>query len=362
MLVRDGSFGDRRQCWRWLGCQEIPAAARHHVGRHVGDDRARRGSISGHCVVSPLLSGFSSGPERIQLEGADKPIAAAILLYMRKLAIDDQSPKPAGPTPTTSAGGNTPGSGAGPASSKDSDRVPRTLPPGVWTEQVQKHEAVSIHGRQRSFNQQRLLGAEASLAKMWHQLKVTRDFSPLPLGEIMSRRSFDATGMVNALSKRKLNKELIVDVDRDRLVAEDADDNWEPRSMLAVIDALEALRWAYILLEYGHEFDVNDLFDDFVHKARQRPQQLDNFRSYSWKLCQELRAGHTFGEAVTLVNPPRVVALLAAKARQTRSASMRSPLKDDKKQRHTWDVAKASWDDKQKPGWKKWQKPQKPGA
>ena len=139
---------------------------------------------------------------------------------------------------------------------------------------------MQIHGRSRTFNQQRLLGAESSLAKLWHQLKVTRDFAPLPLGEIMSRRSFHATtGMVNALSKRKLAKELVVDVDRDRLVAGDADDAWEPRSMLAVIDALEALRWAFILLEYGHEFDVNELFDDFIQKARQRPQQLDNFRS-----------------------------------------------------------------------------------
>ena len=96
-----------------------------------------------------------------------------------------------------------------------------------------------------------------------------------------------------------------MDVDRDRLVAGDADDAWEPRSMLAVIDALEALRWAFILLEYGHEFDVNELFDDFIQKARQRPQQLDNFRSYyesaSWKLCQELRAGCTFAEAVASV-------------------------------------------------------------
>ena len=110
---------------------------------------------------------------------------------------------------------------------------------------------------------------------------------------------------VNALSKRKLSKELVVDVDRDRLVAKDTEDSWEPRSMLAVIDALDALRWAYILLEYGHEFDVCALFDDFIHKARQRPQQLDAFRSYyesaTWKLCRELRSGRTFAESVAAV-------------------------------------------------------------
>ena len=224
---------------------------------------------------------------------------------MRKLAVDSHSGAQASPSPGAAALPTSSGTSGLSASAKDSDKVPRTLPPGVWTEQIKKFEAVQIHGRHRVFPQQRLLGAECSLAKLWHQLKVTRDFSPLPLGEIMSRRSFDATGAVNALSKRKLSKELIVDVDRDRLVAEDAEDSWEPRSMLAVIDALEALRWAYILLEFGHEFDVCTLFDDFIHKARQRPQQLDSFRSYyesaSWKLCRELRVGRTFAEAVSAV-------------------------------------------------------------
>ena len=261
------------------------------------------------------------------------------------------------------------------------DRVPRTLPAGVWTEQIQKYEAVKIHGRSRTFNQQRLLGAEASLAKMWHQLKVTRDFSPLPLGEIMSRRSFDATGMVNALSKRKLNKELIVDVGRDRLVAEDADDSLEPRSMLAVIDALEALRWAYVLLEYGHEFDVNDLFDDLIQKARQRPQQLDHFRSYyeaaSWQLCQELRAGRTFAEAVASVKEDlhlyqdRMSRPSAPGGRTSggqgnpnkKRKNEESPRKeDDKNSRPGWDPKNQSWDARQRADWHRWKKPQKSGG
>ncbi|OLP77802.1 hypothetical protein AK812_SmicGene42098 [Symbiodinium microadriaticum] len=256
-------------------------------------------------VIAPLLSGFGEGADKIELSDTDRPIAAAVLLFMRKLAVDSHSGTQASPSPGAATLPTSSGPSGLSSSAKDSDKVPRTLPPGVWTEQIQKFEAVQIHGRHRVFPQQRLLGAESSLAKLWHQLKVTRDFSPLPLGEIMSRRSFDATGAVNALSKRKLSKELIVDVDRDRLVAEDAEDSWEPRSMLAVIDALEASRWAYILLEFGHEFDVCALFDDFIHKARQRPQQLDSFRSYyesaSWKLCRELRAGRTFAEAVSAV-------------------------------------------------------------
>ena len=316
----------------------------------IAPDDARYRDI----VVAPLLAGFSAGGERIALEDADKPIAAAILLFMRKLSIDANSPPAASPGPSLAASPPTTAASVSAGASKDNDRVPRTLPPGVWTAQTQKYEAVQIHGRSRTFHQQRLLGAESSLAKLWHQLKVTRDFAPLPLGEIMSRRSFDATGMVHALSKRKLAKELVVDVDRDRLVAEDADDAWEPRS-------------AFILLEYGHEFDVNELFDDFIQKARQRPQQLDNFRSYyesaSWKLCQELSAGRTFAEAVASVKEDlhmyQEIMSRPASPGNRATGSQRdprkkrqheeSPCKDPpKKPRPTWDSKQKQWDDKQK--------------
>ncbi|OLP81577.1 hypothetical protein AK812_SmicGene37863 [Symbiodinium microadriaticum] len=172
-------------------------------------------------VIAPLLAGSGVGADRIELQEADRPIAAAVLLFMRKLAVDSHSASQPTGAPGPAATSATPGSTGAGTGAKDAD------------------------------------------------------------------------------------KELVVDVDRDRLVAKDTEDSWEPRSMLAVIDALDALRWAYILLEYGHEFDVCALFDDFIHKARQRPQQLDAFRSYyesaTWKLCRELRSGRTFAESVAAV-------------------------------------------------------------
>ena len=53
-------------------------------------------------MAAPLLAGFGSGADRIQLEDADKPIAAAILLFMRKLAIDSHSPAATSPSPAPS--------------------------------------------------------------------------------------------------------------------------------------------------------------------------------------------------------------------------------------------------------------------
>ena len=226
-------------------------------------------------MIAPLLSGFSVGSDSVQLIEADKPIAAAVLLYMRKLAIEhEKKPNPGGKQPLGTAAQNP----AAPtsAATTDMDKVPRTLPPGVWAAQVAKYEAIQIDVETRKFSQNMVLGAEASMAKLWHALKVSRNFTPLPLGELIAKRSFDAANFVNGLSKRKQSKELVVDLDKDRLVAEDTGDTWEPRSMLLVIDALQALRWAYTVLGYGHELHIQEIFELLILRARQRP---DNFRA-----------------------------------------------------------------------------------
>ena len=102
----------------------------------IAPDDARYRDI----VVAPLLAGFSAGGERIALEDADKPIAAAILLFMRKLSIDANSPPAASPGPSLAASPPTTAASVSAGASKDNDRVPRTLPPGVWTAQIQKYE------------------------------------------------------------------------------------------------------------------------------------------------------------------------------------------------------------------------------
>ena len=67
--------------------------------------------------------------------------------------------------------------------------------------------------------------------------------------------------------------------------------------MLSVIDTLHALRWACTLLGYGHELHVREFFEMLILRARQRPQQLDNFRAYyeaaAIRLCRKMRAGKT---------------------------------------------------------------------
>ena len=135
------------------------------------------------------------------------------------------------------------------------------------------------------------------------------------------------------------------------------------------------------VLEYGHEFDVCALFDDFIHKARQRPQQLDAFRSYyesaTWKLCRELRSGRTFAESVAAVREdlhlfqevmsrpaPSPGKSSGAKGEgKKRKPTEESPRKaDDNRKRQAWESQQQAWGTSKQQDWSKWPKKWRPSA
>lgn len=72
--------------------------------------------------------------------------------------------------------------------------------------------------------------------------------------------------------------------------------------MLATLDGLSAIKWAMILIQWGHEADVEKFFSWLTQRARSRPQKMEQFNLYfmaiSWQLCMDLRAGTTFSESV----------------------------------------------------------------
>ena len=180
-----------------------------------------------------------------------------------------------------------------------SDKIPKMLPPGVWTKQVAKYNAVTIHGRHRRFPETLLLGAETILARIYHEHYQTKQYTPVALGEILSRRSFTATGDINPLAKSP-KKGAVLSVEDHQLVQED-EKQWSPRSVLSVMDGIQSVVWAFILLELGEECDLQEFGEWCVAKARSRPQKLENFKQWwdaaSWRIAMKMRAGLTFGEA-----------------------------------------------------------------
>ena len=91
------------------------------------------------------------------------------------------------PSPAATTSGGTPTK-----STTTDDKVPKTLPPGTWSTLIKKYQEEKLHGVNRIFPQRELLGAEATLARMHHELHQSHMFTPIPLGEIVERRSFTA--------------------------------------------------------------------------------------------------------------------------------------------------------------------------
>ena len=142
------------------------------------------------------------------------------------------------------------------------------------------------------------------VAQVLHEHKVSKLYQPVGLGEVLSRRSFQANREVNPLSRKPRSNKLSVE---DGLLREeeDKDDDWVPRGLMSVLDGLRAVKWLYILVEMGPEKQVRRYFEYMTLKARARDNKVEQFRSYfesaPWKLCGYLRAKKTFTEASELV-------------------------------------------------------------
>ena len=65
-----------------------------------------------------------------------------------------------------------------------------------------------------------------------------------------------------------------------------------------LIDAIEAIRWAWILLRYGTETVVNRYVDWFIKLVRKHAQRIPNVKSlwedFSWDIAMSMRANETF--------------------------------------------------------------------
>ena len=101
-----------------------------------------------------------------------------------------------------------------------------------------------------------MLGAEQVLGRMWHEHTVSKTYAPVQLGEILAKRSFTAAGEVNPLQKQTKAVQMLR-VQDDQIIQEEDEKSWTPRSMLAVMDGVNSIRWAWILLQIEEEDHVH---------------------------------------------------------------------------------------------------------
>ena len=202
-------------------------------------------------LMLPLFNGWKTESGSVlRIPPEEQPIVQAILLHMwsicRKQWADSMTPTPS----LTATVPTSPGTASAKTSTSD-DKVPKTLPPGTWSSLIRKYQEEQLHGVNRVFPQRELLGAESTLARMHHELHISRMFTPVQIGEIIEKRSFTASGDVNPLSKARKTQQLTVE--DAQLVYHDEPTSWTPRSLLATLDGLTSIRWAMVLIEWGPE-------------------------------------------------------------------------------------------------------------
>ena len=147
-----------------------------------------------------------------------------------------------------------------------------------------------------------LLGAEPIIARMVYELKTSRYFTLLKLGEIVGKRAFTADGAPNrvALADSSTSMRLAMDGTFTQITPQHT-----PTSAMQILDALEAIRWAYILCAYGEEATASALEDFFKSRVRRATSDyaLQEVKyvwlAASWRIALAMRKGQSFDEAVT---------------------------------------------------------------
>ena len=136
---------------------------------------------------------------------------------------------------------------------------------------------------------------------MMHEHTVTKLYTPVRLGEILTTRSFTSSGQVNQLATKDRDKEKSLGLDDSGNLAERVTPPWDPRSILAILDGLEAVKWAFIFCNFADEPTASRWTDYFVKLARNRQQELHLVKSIwdsaSWTVALAMRINKTFKEA-----------------------------------------------------------------
>ena len=115
------------------------------------------------------------------------------------------------------------------------------------------------------------MGAERILVRMWREHHKSKNYTAVTLGEIITNRTFTATRTVNSTVKRaRLDKTLTIDASSNTLVQQEVKD-WTPQTSMMILDALDAIQWAWTLIQIGTEKEVTTYIDRFKTLARRTP-------------------------------------------------------------------------------------------
>ena len=258
-----------------------------------------RSAISEELFVQKIVSPFVEG---VQIRGAEHKMSqdndSDGIQAMFLVAWDDAKAARAASLQGTPG----PASAAVPALSAlpSEEKIPKLLKAGEWKTHIDIYEAKWTPARK--FPENILLGAEAVLARMLHEKRSSRHFTPVKLGEILQLRAYTSAGQCNPLAQKASDvKSLGIKNAGGETALTYEESAFDPRSQWAVLDGLESVKWAYTFCDYCND-DVADSWVDYFRRlTRNRPNDLDLVKSVydaaSWRLVSAMRSGKSFQEA-----------------------------------------------------------------
>ena len=157
----------------------------------------------------------------------------------------------------------------------------------AWGPLVQAYNAKLLDGKPRQLPTRRLAGADAVLSRIYHEHTVSKAYTPLLLGEILSARTWTSADELNKLAAGgKEPSSGALHVVAGTVVAAEEKKAWEPR--------------AWVLTGLGEEADVDAYIAWWDKKARARAVNIEALGHYwtstATTLAMEMRQRRTFKE------------------------------------------------------------------
>ena len=212
-------------------------------------------------------------------------IARAILLHMwmeakRQWQAHVALPTPSPPTTTTST-----------TSSTTDEKPPKHFT--SWAQCVESYNAKLLDGKRRKFPTNMLVGAEEVLARLCHEHTKSKLYTPLGLGEILSRRTFTPDKAMNPLAQfRAANAAGGV-----RYAWTEA--SWWPGDpMMAIMDGADAAKWALILVKHRDRGGRRTVRRVVQSQTKVSSQRLAAGARLLVRVCLEDRTGNAIGDGV----------------------------------------------------------------
>ena len=182
----------------------------------------------------------------------------------------------------------------------DKDTIPKSLPAGVYSKLVEDYSSITLDGVRRAFPEKLLLGAEKVLARMYHEHHTSKLYTATPLRKIMAQRVWTSFNTINSNRKKDSSEKKLILDDKNQ-ISEKAQEEWDVKGQWMLIDANQAIRWAWILLKYDSETAINKSVDWFHGVIRKNAQRIPNgqaplgrFRLGHCQAAMRMRSTETF--------------------------------------------------------------------